>query len=58
MEKKIERRVIRDQSGFYCEQIRTLPLEPWEQNDGWRTCYITQTPPKSNILEDWVRMEG
>ena len=41
MEKKIERRVIQNVNGFYCEQIRFLPLEDWDTiNDGWRTIRI------------------
>lgn len=47
MEKTIERRVIRDANGFWCEQIRFLPLEEWDKaNDGWRTTYISSMPPK------------
>lgn len=40
--KTIEERIIKDANNFYCVQIRFLPLESWEQDDGWRTIYITQ----------------
>lgn len=38
----IEKRIIKDVNNFYRVQIRFLPLEDWESNDGWRTIYITQ----------------
>lgn len=37
---KMEKRVIVDCNGFKVEQIRFLPVEDWEQNDGWRTTKI------------------
>ena len=40
--KTIEERIIKDENNFYCVQVRFLPLEVWEQNDGWRTVYITE----------------
>lgn len=36
-EKTIEVRTITDCNGFTKEQIRFVPIEDWEQNDGWRT---------------------
>lgn len=53
MTKTIEKRVIRDENGFWCEQIRFLPLEDWEPNDGWRTTYISSCPP-----EHWPEKRG
>lgn len=44
----METRVIRDENGFWEEQIRFMPVEDWEPNDGWRTTYISNRPP-----EDW-----
>ena len=38
----IEKRIIKDINNFYCVQIRFLPLEDWEPNDGWRTVYISE----------------
>lgn len=52
-DKTIETRVIRDANGFYCEQIRFMPLEDWEPGDGWRTTYISSCPP-----EDWPKLRG
>lgn len=43
MEKTIERRIIVDVNGFKKEQIRFLPVEDWEPNDGWRTTRIIQS---------------
>ena len=40
----MEKRISRDVNGFYRVQIRFLPVEDWEPNDGWRTTYITQIP--------------
>ena len=37
---KSEKRIIVDENGFKVEQIRFLPVEDWEQNDGWRTTRI------------------
>ena len=33
----METRIIVDANGFKVEQIRFLPVNEWEQNDGWRT---------------------
>ena len=47
MEKTIEHRVIRDVNGFYCEQVRFVPLEDWDTaNDGWRTVKVSSIPIK------------
>ena len=40
--KNIEKRIIKDENNFYCVQIRFLPLENWESNDGWGTVYISE----------------
>lgn len=37
----MEKRISRDENGFYRVQIRFLPVEDWEPNDGWRTTFIT-----------------
>lgn len=39
---KMEQRIFRDGNNFYRVQIRFLPVNEWEQNDGWMTTYITQ----------------
>lgn len=33
----METRTVVDGNGFTVEQIRFLPVEDWEPNDGWRT---------------------
>ena len=38
---EFEKRIRRDENGFYNVQIRILPLEDWEMDDGWRTTFIT-----------------
>ena len=38
----IEKRIIKDVNNFYHVQIRFLPLEDWESNEGWRTVYISE----------------
>ena len=38
--KKMEKRIVVDANGFKVEQIRFLPVEDWEPNDGWRTTKI------------------
>lgn len=43
--KTIERRIIKDSNGSYLDQVRFLPLEDDEQNDGWRTCRISSVNP-------------
>lgn len=43
MEYKIETRIITDENGFTVEQIRILPVEDWEPNDGWRTTRIIKS---------------
>lgn len=40
MEYTVESRIITDENGFTKEQIRILPVEDWEPNDGWRTIRI------------------
>ena len=37
----MEKRIYKDANGFYKVQIRFLPVESWEPNDGWRTTFIT-----------------
>lgn len=37
----LEERIIKDDNGFYNVQVRILPVEDWQQNDGWGTVYIT-----------------
>ena len=37
MEYKIETRIVTDCNGFTVQQMRILPVEDWEPNDGWRT---------------------
>lgn len=36
-----EKRIRRDDNGFYNVQIRHLPVENWQPNDGWGTVYIS-----------------
>ena len=36
-----EKRIKKDANGFYNVQIRILPVEDWQQNDGWGTVFIT-----------------
>lgn len=33
----MERRVVKDCNGFVLEQVRFLPVNDWDVNDGWRT---------------------
>lgn len=44
--KNIEERVVEGKNGYYEAQIRFLPVEDWEQNDGWRTCYTSLSEDK------------
>lgn len=41
MMKKFEERIIKDVNGFYKVQVRHMPLEEWEQGDGWGTIYTS-----------------
>ena len=36
-----EKRIRKDVNGFYNVQIRILPVEDWQPNDGWGTVFIT-----------------
>ena len=36
-----EKRIRRDANGFYNVQIRILPIEDWQPNEGWGTVFIT-----------------
>ena len=36
-----EKRVRKDANGSYDVQIRILPVEDWQPNEGWRTVYAT-----------------
>ena len=36
-----EKRIRRDENGFYQVQIRRLPVEDWQPLDGWGTVFIT-----------------
>lgn len=37
----IEKRIIKDSNGFYNVQVRILPMEDWQPNEGWGTVFIT-----------------
>ncbi len=52
MEKKIEQRIVKDSNGFYNCQVRFLPVNAWEPNDGWGTFYVT------SVLENAKRQIG
>ena len=36
-----EKRIRKDANGFYQVQIRMLPVEDWQPNEGWGTVFIT-----------------
>ena len=36
-----EKRIRRDDNGFYNVQIRQLPVEDWQPMEGWGTVFIT-----------------
>lgn len=38
-----EKRIWRDSNGLYHIQIRFVPIYEWEDNDGWRSIYITDS---------------
>lgn len=40
----MEARITKDGNGFYHRQMRFLPVEPWEPDEGWMTTYISQIP--------------
>ena len=40
----MEARITKDSNGFYHRQVRILPVEAWEPDEGWRTTYISQIP--------------
>lgn len=46
-DKKMETRVVKDVNGFWRAEMRFLPVEEWEQNDGWRGCYISSSKEKA-----------
>ncbi len=37
-----EKRIRKDANGFYQVQIRHLPVEDWQPNEGWGTVFITR----------------
>ena len=36
-----EKRIEKDANGFYNVQIRRLPVEDWQPNEGWGTVFVT-----------------
>lgn len=36
-----EKRIKKDANGFYNVQVRHLPVEDWQQMDGWGTVFVT-----------------
>ena len=36
-----EKRIRKDDNGFYNVQVRILPVEDWQPNEGWGTVFIT-----------------
>lgn len=49
MDITFEERIIQDANGFYCCQVRFLPLPDWMEDEGWRTTYVT--PIYENALK-------
>ena len=39
--KTMEKRITKDSNGYYFVEIRFLPVEEWEQDEGWRAIYVT-----------------
>ena len=48
----IEKMIERDANGFYNVQIRFLPVEDWQPNEGWGTVSVT------SIYENAVKRLG
>lgn len=46
-DKKMETRVVKDANGFWVAEMRFLPVEEWEQGEGWRGCYISSSKEKA-----------
>ena len=38
---RFEKRIRRDDNGFYNVQIRMLPVETWQPMEGWGTVFTT-----------------
>ena len=46
-DKKMETRVVKDVNGFWVAEMRFLPVEEWEQGEGWRGCYVSSSKEKA-----------
>lgn len=46
-DKKMETRVVKDANGFWRAEMRFLPVEEWEQGEGWRGCYVSSSKEKA-----------
>ena len=46
-DKKMETRVVKDANGFWVAEMRFLPVEEWEQGEGWRRCYVSSSKEKA-----------
>ena len=47
MKETMESRIIKDENGFYKEQIRFVPYPEWDPCEGWRTIrYVDYTGRK------------
>ena len=54
-----EKRIRRDANGFYNVQIRHLPVEDWQPNEGWGTVFITSIYENARVrLETEPGKEG
>lgn len=40
----MEARITLDENGFYRREMRILPVEDWEPNEGWRIDYVSGFP--------------
>lgn len=53
---ELEKRIKKDANGFYCVQIRVLPVADWEPNDGWGTVF--ETTVYANAVSKLVGIKG
>lgn len=54
----VEKRIRQDCNGFWVEEMRILPVEAWEPNEGWRICAISACKESIEIMAGIKQMEA
>lgn len=47
-----EERITQDENRFYRHEIRILPVNDWEPDDGWRCTFVSSVPLTLDTMKE------